>query len=284
MSAGDEPLLVFVHLRKTAGTTVSHVMWRQFRRGQAININAPSVDAANQKWNALPPEHRAIVKCVRGHLPYAPELFAPRKIVCFTMLRDPVERVISEYYFNLRNASENFHAVLTRERVTLDQFVNSEMSAEVHNTQTRMLAGAPRGASSCQLLKSAAANLLDRLAMVGISERLDESLLLCRAILGWRHPIYRPVNVNRWRPALGRISSETVAAIERANSLDRELYGIGCERFDELIREHAIAPGEVSALRRVSHAYGTVRRAIGLPREIWMEAQMALARRRAAML
>lgn len=274
----NEPLLVFVHLRKTAGTTVSYVMWRQFRRGEAININASTVEAADEKWNAMSPEKRAGVKCVRGHLPYGRELFAPRKTTFFTMLRDPVERVISEYYFNLRNAGEKFHVALRRDRMTLDRFANSGMSAEVHNTQTRMLAGAPLGASSGDLLELAWTNLRERLAMAGISERLDESLLLCRAILGWRHVVYRPINVNRWRPAIEKIAPETVAAIEHANSLDRELYRLGCARFDELLREHGITQQEVRTLRRVSSAYGMVRRAIGLPREIWIEAQMALAR------
>jgi hypothetical protein len=278
----DEPLLVFVHLRKTAGTTVSYVMWSQFRRAEAIDINAPTAEAANQKWNAMTLERRASVKCVRGHLPYRPDLFAPRKTICFTILRDPVERVISEYYFNLRSATEKFHAVLSRGRITLDQFVNSELSAEVHNLQTRMLAGAPAGASSGELLELASANLRERLAMVGISERIDESLLLCRAILGWRRLVYRPINVNPWRPAIETISRETVAAIERANSLDRQLYRFACARFDELLREHRIAKAEVSALRRASRAYGTLRRTIGLPRELWIEARMALERRRVA--
>lgn len=44
----EAPLLVFVPLRKTAGTATSYVMWRQFRRGEAININAPTVAAANE--------------------------------------------------------------------------------------------------------------------------------------------------------------------------------------------------------------------------------------------
>ena len=191
-------------------------------------------------------------------------------------------RGISEFTFNLRSPSEKFHAVLSRERITLDRFVNSELSAEIHNTQTRMLAGAPAGASSSELLELASANLRERLAMVGISERLDESLLLCRSILGWRRLVYRRINVNPWRPAIQTISSKTVEAIERANSLDRELYRLGCAQFDELLREHRIAKAEVSALRRASRAYGTLRRTIGLPREIWIEARLALERRRVA--
>jgi len=281
-SRSDAPLLVFVHLRKTAGTTVSYVMWRQFRRGEVIDLNAPSVEAANQTWNAKPAEPRARIRCIRGHLPYGPDLFAPRTTTCFTVLRDPVERFVSEYYFNLSNAGEQFHDVMTCERMTLGQFVNSELSAEVRNAQTRLLAGADSGARPEEMLDSAIRNLRERMAVVGISERLDETLLLCRAILGWRHVIYRRINVNRRRPATESIAPATLATIERANSLDRQLYRFACLQFEELLRANHITSSEVAALRRASQAYHAARRLIGLPRELWIEAHMAAARRRVA--
>jgi hypothetical protein len=279
-SSLDAPLLVFVHIRKTAGTTISYVMHRQFSRGEVIDINAPTVEAANRAWNVIRPERRSGIRCVRGHLPYGQDLFAPRATTCFTVLRDPVERVISEYYFNLHHAGEKFHATLNRDRVTLDHFVNSELSAEVHNAQTRILASGKSGANPRELLELAAANLRQRMAVVGISERLDETLLLCRAILGWRGLIYRPINVNHRRPALDRIAPATVAAIERANSLDRSLYRYGCIRMDELIRQYRISESQVAALRRAARMYGAARRLIGFPREVWIEARMAMARRR----
>jgi hypothetical protein len=282
MDSPSEALLVFVHLRKTAGTTVAYVMRRQFGRGQTIDLDAPSVEAANQAWNAMAPARRDRIKCVRGHLPFAPQLFAPRAITCFTILRDPVERVVSEYYFNLHNPTIRYHAALVRERITLDQFASSERFAEVQNVQTRMLAGAKAGLSPVDLVNFSIANLRERIAMVGISERLDETLLLCRAILGWRHLIYRRVNVNRRRPALAAIAPATLEAIERANSLDRELYRYACARFEELLQQHNITNSDVIALRRASQVYGAVRRMAGLPRELWIELRVAAARRRIA--
>ncbi len=282
MDSRAEPLLVFIHLRKTAGTTIAYVMRRQFRRGRAMDLNAPSIEAANQTWNAMPAARRERIKCVRGHLPFAPDLFAPRPITCFTILRDPVERVVSEYYFNLHDPTTRFHAALVRERITLDQFVSSERFAEVHNTQTRMLGGAKAGLSPGELLELAKANLRERIAMVGISERFDETLLLCRAVLGWRWLIYRRINVNRRRPAFSAIAPATRATIERLNSLDRELYQYACARFEELLQQHHITNADVIALQRASRVYGAVRRMAGLPRELWIELRMAVARRRVA--
>jgi hypothetical protein len=120
------------------------------------------------------------------------------------------------------------------------------------------------------------------MAVVGVSERVDETLLVCRAIFGWRRLLYRRVNVTSRRPRLNAIAPETIATIERANSLDRSLYRFACGRLDEVIREYRITDSEVVALRRASSLYSTARRVLGLPRELWHEALKARARRRIA--
>jgi hypothetical protein len=278
MESGTEPLLVFVHIPKTGGTTVSFVLWRQFPRGQAIDLDAATVEEAKARWNAMASEQRARVRCIRGHLPFEPQMFAPRATRFFTILRDPVERVVSEYYYNLTGPSRMLYLPLTRDRMTLDQFVRSELCAPVHNGQTRMLAGANLDATPREMLDLAVANLRNHMAVVGITERLDATLLLCRAVLGWRYVIYRRVNATRGRPPLEAISAETLSVIEQANSLDRELYRVGCARFEELLREHHITGSAIAALNRASRLYSAARRIISLPREAWLGMRNASAR------
>jgi hypothetical protein len=198
-------------------------------------------------------------------------------------LRDPVQRVVSFYFFNLANPDTRFHAIINRNRLTLEQFVQSEQCAEIHNLQTRMLAGADANASPSELLDTAIFNLRERIAVVGVSERLEETLLLCRAKFGWRRLVYRRVNVTRRRPQLEAISAETIAAIERANTLDRTLYHCACERMDQLVHENHIADSAVTALQRASRIYSAARRVVGWPRELWIEARMAKSRRRVAL-
>lgn len=280
MASPGDPLLIFVHIPKTAGSTVSYVMWRQFPRGEAVDVDAATVEEAQQRWSAMDPEQRARVRCIRGHLPFAPELFAPRATRFFTILRDPVERALSEYYYNLTGPKRLLYAPLVRNRMTLDQFVRSELAEQVYNGQTRMLAGAKADASPREQLELALASL-KQMAVVGITERLDGTLLLCRAVLGWRYVIYRHINVNLWRPQPETISPATLAIIEQGNSLDRELYRAGCARFEELLREHDITNSEIAALHRASRIYSAARRIVGLPREVWIELRKAGERRRA---
>ena len=67
-----------------------------------------------------------------------------------------------------------------------------------------------------------------------------------------------------------------------ASAFAGSLYRCACARPDELMQEYHISDSEVIALQRISCIYGAARRAIGWPRELWQEAQMAMARRRVA--
>jgi len=280
MDSQAEPLLTFVHIPKTAGTTISYVMWRQFPRGQIIDLDAATVEEACKRWYAIDPERRARVRCIRGHLPFALGLFAPRETRFFTVLRDPVERAISEYYYNLTSPKRMFYEPLMRGRMTLDQFVRSDLAQQVYNGQTRMLAGARTDLAPREMLELALANLHEQMVMVGITEQIDATLLLCRAVLGWRHVTYHRVNTTWWRPRRRAISPATLSVIEEANSLDHELYRAGCARFEALLDEHNIGASDIAALRRVGRIYSAARRAFGLPREVRIQLRNAAERRR----
>ena len=171
--------------------------------------------------------------------------------------------------------------MIVRRGLTLEQFIQTgEAAAEVHNAQTRRLVGEPANPSPQDLLQLASAHMLERFAMTGVRERFEESLLLCRAVFGWRRLIYRPVNITRRRPPIEEVPAATRMAIEEANSLDRELHRRACVRFEEDLRRHAIGAGEAEALRRASAVYATARRILGFLREAWIETKMAVQRYR----
>jgi len=82
---------------------------------------------------------------------------------------------------------------------------------------------------------------------------------------------------------LDAIAPETLATNEQADSLDRRLYRFACKRLDEPMREYRVPDSGVIALRRASNVYSTAHRVLGLLRELWHEAQRAMARRRFAL-
>ena len=96
------------------------------------------------------------------------------------------------------------------------------------------------GQCSTKMLETAKKHLR-RMPVVGLSERFDETVILLKRNLGWKLPFYIKANVTENRPRREDISKDTIAAIERYNELDFELYKYTRELFEELIRQQSPA-------------------------------------------
>src|SRR5690606_10316613 len=105
----------------------------------------------------------------------------------FTMLRDPVERVLSWYSYVREYTPHHLRQrVLTGGagggEMSLAQCLREGISVELDNHMVRTLAGqrhvhVPFGCATREMLEEARANLAT-FSAVGISERFDESLAL----------------------------------------------------------------------------------------------------------
>jgi carbon monoxide dehydrogenase subunit G len=254
-SATAEPLLVFVHIRKTAGKTLRQILYRNYSRGRTRLVRnyfvAPdiSLNVVKDLASAPPPDLRAI----HGHFLFWPDIVWPENTQFLTLLRDPVERVISHYFW-LRSRSNRF-------RKTLEEAVGE---GAIHdNLQTRVLAAQmpPFGETTEDMLEAALAGL-NRMTVVGLTEHFDESLVLATRALGWRRMLYRRENVTPDRKPREEIPPKIIALINRRNELDIELYRTASERFyreiESLGDEFQI---EVAALERANE------RVAGLPED-----------------
>ncbi len=162
-----------------------------------------------------------------GHFWFGLHEHVSRPSVYVTALRNPVERVLSLYYYTRLQDS-----------ISLDQFVAEPPFREIDNDQTRRIAGVDPEIGECtpEMLATAKENLR-RFAVVGTIERLDDTLALLRRRFGWRSPfVSEPRNVNPDRPPLSTLPAATVAAIRARNELDWELWRYASELMDEELK------------------------------------------------
>jgi hypothetical protein len=73
---------------------------------------------------------------------------------------------------------------------------------------------------------------LAKFAVVGITERFDESLILLQRAFGWRARPGLPENVGENRPARIDVGEEALQTIERCNRFDLELYRFASGLFE----------------------------------------------------
>jgi hypothetical protein len=222
-----EPLLVFVHIQKTAGLTLRKVLQRQYPGTATVRLmpNHFAKESSRETVGALLAAPPRTVRAIHGHMLFWETVEWPGDARLFTVLRDPVDRVISHYYW-LRGRKAEAGATL---RASLEEAVTDGTIRD--NLQTRVLAGAdPAGVADRPLLERAIARL-DRFAVVGLTERFDATLLLLARTFGWAEPYYERENVNSERPPRSDISRDAIALIESRNALDRELYEHAKARF-----------------------------------------------------
>jgi hypothetical protein len=259
-----EPTIIFLHIGKTGGSSLRTILRRQFRRDEILEFRAPPPAEGRLRrergleiFAALPEATRDRARLVMGHAPFGVHAFIPRPSTYVTMLRDPMKLVVSLYHYIRRTPKHELHARLMSEGLSLEAFVTSGMSPETDNSQVRAIAGdtgTPFGACGPEMLETAKANLEERFAVVGITERFDESLVLLGHAFGWTRLHYLKANV---APAQDRTapSPEAIGSISAQNSLDIELYEWATDRFDRQIASDPTFADELARLQRSIHRY-----------------------------
>jgi hypothetical protein len=206
----------FLHIPKTAGSTMRRVMARRY----------PDLYRFHQRsyWEEELRPEAAHASAFCGHMPYGLHERLGRDLTYFTILRDPIPRVVSTYYYVQRRPDHPAHDTT---RVPIEEYVGEQ------NVMTRMLAGVfnPVQASPVQdeTLLDAAVDNCDAIAVVGLQHRFDETLALVAKRLDWGIPTYRSANRASGYPTP---SPSTVRRLADLNALDVELYARMAARFE----------------------------------------------------
>ncbi len=270
---GGSAALVFVHLPKTAGTTLGRVLARQFPARERFAMGGafwPGEEAYRRLRERRTPAHRLFF----GHMAYGLHRELGRPAVYATMLREPRARLTSAYRFAAATPAHPFHEAIARRGLSLQGFLEAGLMPEMDNAQVRFLGEDPHlpfGEAADATLERALANL-ETVPIIGITERFDESLLLMARRLGWtRPPWYVRRNVGAPRPAAEAErdppSPELEGLIGLCTRLDEVLYRAALVRFAALRIEAGLTEADVARFRRHNATWG---RALLSARGVWV--------------
>jgi hypothetical protein len=215
-------VILFLHIPKTAGSTVQVFFEQQMRPSQWFTLSSPDPFA---EYANLPAEVKRTHRVVKGHMPFGIHATIARPTQYVTVVRDPIDRIVSNYYYTRTYPAHYLYREATR--MTLEEFATSRLSVEMDNLQVRLLAGCPDqpyGTLGAAELERAKAHLESHFAVVGHQGDLPAFFTAVSKRFGLRNIGVRPENVTPQRPTLAEIPSGVKQAIERQNELDVELY------------------------------------------------------------
>lgn len=230
--------IIFVHIPKTGGTTFDQLIKRQYKPESLFLFN--NVQESLAKFRQLTEVEKRDIKFIQGHMRFGLHKEFPQPCTYMTILRDPVDRIISLYYYALRSPEHPAHQAVTSKNMSLKEYVSSGVSTLVNNNQIRFLCTtelvSEYGQCSPEMLESAKKNLQD-FAVIGLTERYNETLILLKRAFNWNNPYYIKINVTKNRPLRENFDKDTINLIEKYNELDMELYKYSKEKFEESLNQ-----------------------------------------------
>ena len=257
-----DPTVIFLHIGKTAGTTMRQVLRRNFRSPDVmvIRVRGRPREETLERFGDLPAEVRSRPRLIMGHTIYGLHEHVPRPSTYITIVRKPSSLVLSQYRFVLRTPGHRHHAAVTSVGMSIADYIRSGMSLEMDNSQTRAIAGdlsTPFGKCTNAMLERAKRNLDESFSVVGLTERFEETLILLQKTFGWSHLHYVRANVAPHGPSV-ELTDEVRDLIDEHNRLDNALYAHVSARFEEAMRSYPSFEHDLARFIRTNALYRTL--------------------------
>lgn len=303
LAAMDEGLrtktLLFLHIHKTAGTTLHRIIEREYNPLRIYTIEGSRIEWSIDHFRKLSQRRREALQVVKGHMSFGLHQYLPQLSTYITFLRDPVERCISSYYYSKGNPFNPFYKRIDRESLNLPAFL--EIAPWNNNLQCKTIAGIDRSEyrpvelfrrmtqlgtgtvdpsldrwSNEAILERAKENLTRYFGFVGITEKFSQSLIALKYLFGWKLSSYSSYRKSRNRPKSDVLDSGIIAAVEERNRFDRALYGFGKKLFEDFISHSSIDFEKEQAIFRAGTSNDRFTSARNLGSSAWRAAASRL--------
>jgi len=232
-NVADDELWLFVHIPKTAGSSFRNTLAQHLVPEHNINIaglrgthsRAEAFRRAIDEFLACDSEQRFVF--ASGHITMLEVVrireSLRRPVKLLTMLRDPVQRVISDYRYQCTPAHDG-HEAFRAAFPTLESFVGSRRS---QNKMFRYLA------LPDETVAAATARIAREFSLVGVAEMYPLSIRLCSDLIG---PEFTPKARLNLTQNTGEneveVSDDLLDRIRRLNRKDERLWAHFHERLE----------------------------------------------------
>lgn len=230
--------LCFMHLGKVGGHAISRELFNRFDRKRVLNVSPWEMDA-------IPDENLKNYDLINGHWTGWQVDKLPEQRFLFSMLRDPISRVLSAYWFcrewTSHINSTNNSAMHLAKTLPLEEWIRSndeQVVQIVDNYQTRHFGGDWRDITPVNdVFFSKALDRMNSFDLIGVYENYDASLqILCSKFSWLPWPSERKLNISVPVNERPPVSSSVRSFLAEKNTYDSALYEQARAVFDRTLR------------------------------------------------
>ena len=249
-------LFIHLHIPKTGGTTLRDIIQRQYRSEKILMI--PKLEESENILKEVSTSQINQLKLIQGHLKYGLHNHFHRRAKYFAIIRDPINRVLSTYYYVLSQKNNPQNLSTSNNQMTIYDFVQSGVNPFLINGQTQLISGKTGDIDnpiieSEELFSLAKENIENDFLFLGITEMFDETILILKNMLGWHMPYYSIANRTKKKPNYDAVNPTIISFIKEHNQLDIKLYNITkTSLLNRIAEENNIFQNRINKFKKIN--------------------------------
>ena len=236
------PPIFFLHLPRTAGTTIDAIFKQNLPAESILKIYSQS---EYQKYKKKKKDRLSDIKYITGHLlldTVNPPTFYGEPVRAITLLRDPIKRLISEYIFLKTWKKQHLYSYLNDNAISFSQYITSEEKILVYrgkNFMTRCISGDSLEQTNNinESLEKAKYNLSNNFWFFGLQERFMESIVYLSEKAELNNILHDKHNALILKKDEFEISQADINLAQEYNAADIALYNFAATEFDKRIKQ-----------------------------------------------
>ena len=246
----EDDTLVFMHLPKTGGTALRASLLRAFdTSATALIYPSTDLDASMTRAEFVSLSREALdrLRLVMGHFQFGIHEQIGRPSRYATIIRDPVDRVVSLYYhyrnlpgirFGGKGHRERLRMRLTR--TSMEDWVFQGDRRTADNVAIRNITGrgdVPFGQCTDGLFDEAMERIDRHFIALLATERMSEGAILMSRIIERDLPQVGVENANPKRPALEELDPSVIERVRELNRYDLRLHQLALGRLEGVVMD-----------------------------------------------
>ena len=249
-------LFIHLHIPKTGGTTLRDIIQRQYRSEKILMI--PKLEESENILKEVSTSQINQLKLIQGHLKYGIHNHFHRRAKYFAIIRDPINRVLSTYYYVLSQKNNPQNLSTSNNQMTIYDYVQSGVNPFLINGQTQLISGKTGDIDnpiieSEELFSLAKENIENDFLFLGITEMFDETILILKNMLGWHMPYYSIANRTKKKPNYDAVNPTIISFIKEHNQLDIKLYNITkTSLLNRIAEENDIFQNRINKFKKIN--------------------------------